>query len=132
MQLRARSFDNSQPRELDYYSPRRFDEVLPLLRLRRFHGGWMFAAAAGVGQQRESGADWRAARLAELTVESPRTSSDWYLRAHMLYSNTPVGDRSEEQTSELQSLMRITYAVLCLKKQKQISQTTSSRIITTY
>src|SRR3546814_1228517 len=27
--------------------------------------------------------------------------------------------RSEEHTSELQSLMRISYAVLCLKKQKQ-------------
>src|SRR3546814_6689217 len=27
-------------------------------------------------------------------------------------------DRSEEHTSELQSLMRITYAVLCLKKKK--------------
>src|SRR3546814_7843436 len=27
-----------------------------------------------------------------------------------------VGDRSEEPTSELQSLMRISYAVLCLKK----------------
>src|SRR3546814_8515044 len=27
--------------------------------------------------------------------------------------------RSEEHTSELQSLMRITYAVFCLKKQKQ-------------
>src|SRR3546814_2692326 len=26
------------------------------------------------------------------------------------------GDRSEEHTSELQSLMRISYAVLCLKK----------------
>src|SRR3546814_6930637 len=29
------------------------------------------------------------------------------------------GGRSEEHTSELQSLMRISYAVLCLKKQKQ-------------
>src|SRR3546814_1199990 len=28
--------------------------------------------------------------------------------------------RSEEHTSELQSLMRISYAVLCLKKKKQI------------
>src|SRR3546814_1535724 len=30
------------------------------------------------------------------------------------------GRRSEEHTSELQSLMRISYAVLCLKKKKQI------------
>src|SRR3546814_9047752 len=28
--------------------------------------------------------------------------------------------RSEEHTSELQSLMRISYAVLCLKKKKQL------------
>src|SRR3546814_10524073 len=30
-----------------------------------------------------------------------------------------VADRSEEHTSELQSLMRISYAVFCLKKKKQ-------------
>src|SRR3546814_8238343 len=30
--------------------------------------------------------------------------------------------RSEEHTSELQSLMRISYAVFCLKKKKQIQQ----------
>src|SRR3546814_6824563 len=30
-----------------------------------------------------------------------------------------VMDRSEEHTSELQSLMRISYAVFCLKKKKQ-------------
>src|SRR3546814_4693851 len=30
--------------------------------------------------------------------------------------------RSEEHTSELQSLMRISYAVFCLKKKKQIRQ----------
>src|SRR3546814_4867065 len=29
------------------------------------------------------------------------------------------GNRSEEHTSELQSLMRISYAVFCLKKQKR-------------
>src|SRR3546814_6345917 len=31
----------------------------------------------------------------------------------------PVEARSEEHTSELQSLMRISYAVFCLKKKKQ-------------
>src|SRR3546814_1561304 len=30
----------------------------------------------------------------------------------------PKGNRSEEHTSELQSLMRISYAVFCLKKKK--------------
>src|SRR3546814_2882259 len=42
--------------------------------------------------------------------------------------------RSEEHTSELQSLMRISYAVFCLKKKKQnenkhlSTQTTTNRI----
>src|SRR3546814_9810631 len=33
--------------------------------------------------------------------------------------------RSEEHTSELQSLMRISYAVFCLKKKKKPQQTTT-------
>src|SRR3546814_4169630 len=36
-------------------------------------------------------------------------------RAHADYA-TALGSRSEEHTSELQSLMRIWYAVFCLKK----------------
>src|SRR3546814_1007002 len=34
------------------------------------------------------------------------------------------GQRSEEHTSELQSLMRISYAVFCLKKKKKTKQNT--------
>src|SRR3546814_8678793 len=36
--------------------------------------------------------------------------------------------RSEEHTSELQSLMRISYAVFCLKKKKQKSKQQTSNI----
>src|SRR3546814_10433217 len=36
--------------------------------------------------------------------------------------------RSEEHTSELQSLMRISYAVFCLKKKKQHNQQTHHTI----
>src|SRR3546814_9359443 len=44
-----------------------------------------------------------------------------------------VGDRSEEHTSELQSLMRISYAVFCLKKKKSNTKTnTQIDIIYTY
>src|SRR3546814_9532216 len=35
--------------------------------------------------------------------------------------------RSEEHTSELQSLMRISYAVFCLKKKKQDTKTTQDK-----
>src|SRR3546814_1897209 len=40
----------------------------------------------------------------------------------MCFSATP---RSEEHTSELQSLMRISYAVFCLKKKNQTSVTST-------
>src|SRR3546814_3894686 len=36
----------------------------------------------------------------------------------------PAHSRSEEHTSELQSLMRISYAVFCLKKKNQHTRTT--------
>src|SRR3546814_6382352 len=36
-----------------------------------------------------------------------------------LINNWVLGMRSEEHTSELQSLMRISYAVFCLKKQNK-------------
>src|SRR3546814_1369206 len=39
--------------------------------------------------------------------------------------------RSEEHTSELQSLMRISYAVFCLKKQKNIHRYTEQQQTTT-
>src|SRR3546814_3032985 len=37
-------------------------------------------------------------------------------RLHRLADRLHIGGRSEEHTSELQSLMRISYAVFCLKK----------------
>src|SRR3546814_9034868 len=49
-----------------------------------------------------AGGDRRVGREGEFVVVTGRT-----------------GGRSEEHTSELQSLMRISYAVFCLKKKKQ-------------
>src|SRR3546814_1915660 len=46
-----------------------------------------------------------------------------HARANMVGVNTIVAaKRSEEHTSELQSLMRISYAVFCLKKKKKQQQ----------
>src|SRR3546814_2382615 len=47
-----------------------------------------------------------------------------YGKDHSCSAFTPP--RSEEHTSELQSLMRISYAVFCLKKKKKIHSTTST------
>src|SRR3546814_7430210 len=51
---------------------------------------------------------------------SPRFRGEHALRRY------PNGEerRSEEHTSELQSLMRISYAVFCLKKKKQTTNNT--------
>src|SRR3546814_4486672 len=48
---------------------------------------------------------------------------DVHIAAALVVALDHVGDveRSEEHTSELQSLMRISYAVFCLKKKKQIN-----------
>src|SRR3546814_2691388 len=47
--------------------------------------------------------------------------------AQSVAADADVG-RSEEHTSELQSLMRISYAVFCLKKKTYISNNTTHRI----
>src|SRR3546814_2618975 len=48
----------------------------------------------------------------------PSVIGQW---AHFGGRIAPVADRSEEHTSELQSLMRISYAVFCLKKKNSIT-----------
>src|SRR3546814_2439474 len=42
----------------------------------------------------------------------------WRIREGISEAQVRAGKRSEEHTSELQSLMRISYAVFCLKKKK--------------
>src|SRR3546814_6868176 len=44
----------------------------------------------------------------------------WLYGAKVLALRFAVRARSEEHTSELQSLMRISYAVFCLKKKKKL------------
>src|SRR3546814_3741674 len=46
----------------------------------------------------------------------------------MMMRKNRSGHRSEEHTSELQSLMRISYAVFCLKKKKKDKEYTSFEI----
>src|SRR3546814_8906035 len=49
-------------------------------------------------------------------------------RAVLALEHVVVGQRSEEHTSELQSLMRISYAVFCLKKKKTYNTTTTRKL----
>src|SRR3546814_8262592 len=69
------------------------------------------------------------------TDHAPNLARNLYLAAKMLTGVRPavgvralskftglVGGRSEEHTSELQSLMRISYDVFCLKKKNNIQR----------
>src|SRR3546814_5449906 len=56
----------------------------------------------------------------------PGTYSDMQIKANHTFAPgiyTIDGGRSEEHTSELQSLMRNSYAVFCLKKQRHTEPT---------
>src|SRR3546814_7339480 len=47
-----------------------------------------------------------------------------------LFPTTRTATRSEEHTSELQSLMRISYAVFCLKKKKKSQSKLTQHVFT--
>jgi hypothetical protein len=89
-QLRGRYFHSTRPGEFDYFSPRWYLEVLPVVQVRRFSGGWRYLLAAGLGAQRDSGSDWRSSRYLNAQVGSPATRPV-QVKASMVYSNTPVG-----------------------------------------
>src|SRR3546814_7643325 len=83
-------------------------------------GGRPFGWSVGAGYDREDASqlDQRyEAKYARADITVP-VSANVALLGGVGYENIEIG-RSEEHTSELQSLMRISYAVLCLKKTKQ-------------
>src|SRR3546814_8889124 len=84
-------------------------------------------ARLGLGESFEALFDLRA------TNYVPKPHPDAYAGLCAAYDLDPArclfaDDRSEEHTSELQSLMRISYAVFCLKKKKtqKTNQTTNT------
>jgi hypothetical protein len=89
-QLRGRYFHSTEPGEYDYFSPRWYAEVLPVVQLRRYSNGWRYLLAAGYGAQANAGSDWRPSRYLNAQVSSPDTRPVWF-RASVVYSNTPVG-----------------------------------------
>src|SRR3546814_3352852 len=62
------------------------------------------------------GTEWDAPLMGEPYGNAPLPGPD---AVDLRTLPAPENDRSEEHTSELQSLMRISYAVFCLKKKKK-------------
>lgn len=88
-QLRGRYFRSSEPGEFDYYSPRWYAEILPVMQVRRFVGGWELVGAAGLGAQRDSTSDWRQSRYLHGRFRSPAGKSNWSANGAVTYTNTP-------------------------------------------
>src|SRR3546814_3845566 len=97
----------------------RTDTLFPYTPLFRYRGrvGRLVAAVGGVDHP-------AACRL----LDRKQFAFHGYPLGSLLHGSryaSPVPRRSEEHTSELQSLMRISYAVFCLKKkQKKITKIT--------
>src|SRR3546814_1098201 len=73
--------------------------------------GWLFTLA-----DLDNGADPGIDDRDWQRVDLPH---DWSVKGKL---DSTLASRSEEHTSELQSLMRISYAVFCLKKKKKTKQ----------
>src|SRR3546814_6931145 len=86
----------------------RTDTLFPYTTLfRSYELGEAYGAGRGVDQDTAAGARWT------------NTAAE---------RGDPRAPRSEEHTSELQSLMRISYAVFCLKKKKKKNKTLNKEI----
>src|SRR3546814_1625943 len=90
---------------------------------------WLAPVQAVVATIVSDADDYATDAAAQLQATGIRVESDlrnkkinYKVREHSL-AKVPyllvVGKRSEEHTSEIQSLMRISYAVFCLKKKKK-------------
>src|SRR3546814_2213250 len=85
----------------------RTDTLVPYTTLFRSRS----ACSGGTAESRQAGT----APAAPPAPAAPRSTSRT--------TSPAVRQRSEEHTSELQSLMRISYAVFCLKKKKNLQKT---------
>src|SRR3546814_8976719 len=65
----------------------------------------------------------------ELVEACPERLTSQSKRAAPSFGVTEERCRSEEHTSELQSLMRISYAVFCLKKKKNTNNNSSTLVV---
>src|SRR3546814_1392166 len=103
----------------------RTDTLFPYTTLFRSSGvrcrSWIgrIVAAADQGQALVEGVDYRPGRARRSRGARGESPSGERPENAVQLSEQGALWRSEEHTSELQSLMRISYAVFCLKKKKQ-------------
>src|SRR3546814_3308666 len=122
----------------------RTDTLFPYTTLFRSHperhaGSAVLATPARAGvpaceeRDRRGALRYRARRLRpQLRVDQPFAAAHRHSLARFPRARRPghraALRRSEEHTSELQSLMRISYAVFCLKKKKKNNQSDTTQV----
>lgn len=90
-QLRTRWFRNSDPHEYDYYSPRWYAQLLPVVQMRRTtDSGWRYLLAGGLGVQRDSDSGWRRSSMVNAQATTPAIARGWTSTAAFLFSETPT------------------------------------------
>src|SRR3546814_2453003 len=103
----------------------RTDTLFPYTPLFRSRSRYRLPPMAGKGS-------WRALRQDHRNFAfRPKGPTGWVLAPRVAPGGARHGrmiERSEEHTSELQSLMRISYAVFCLKKKKNTRISTYSHV----
>src|SRR3546814_11355271 len=113
-----------------YRHPLSLHAALPIYEGFACYAGWLWGEVAdGIPADRSAREHW--SRLAELPQDivigdpgpdlmfDDRLYKRGALTLHALRNEVGDASRSEEHTSELQSLMRTSYAVFCLKKKKK-------------
>src|SRR3546814_1551685 len=84
--------------------------------------------SGNINTLRALGSVFGGAVVGQLVTVRQRFHAEMLLdHAALVGNSVPLAPRSEEHTSELQSLMRISYAVFCLKKKKKNATETSKR-----
>src|SRR3546814_9821161 len=96
----------------------RTDTLFPYTTLFRSNGLWIFTPIVEVAQSLPASHQQAIQHLGNELVMAAQSPSLF---------GPAAADRSEEHTSELQSLMRISYAVFCLKKKKTIKKNTNAK-----
>src|SRR3546814_1580931 len=96
------------------------EEAIAAVRRHRLFSGTSLAnATLKLGDCSPGGVGPGVTCMTQLTMDATK--------ANATPQNRPVG-RSEEHTSELQSLMRLSYAVFCLKKKTTTTKRAHTRI----
>src|SRR3546814_7111136 len=105
--------------EVHAFAPTKRGDLLNLAlsRLERFRPGFRRVALSATVQDPAAYVHWLAPADKQDSVRLVMGEKGADPQVTILI---PEGRRSEEHTSELQSLMHISYAVFCLKKKKNI------------